>query len=46
MEKISELVNHLSKGSISTLARLISMLENEQPGAVEALGNLYLKNRG
>jgi len=41
MDKISELVKHLCDGSISALARLITMVENEQPGAVEALRELY-----
>jgi LAO/AO transport system kinase len=43
MNKISELVNSLCEGSVSALARLITFVENERPGAVEALKQLYPK---
>jgi LAO/AO transport system kinase len=43
MNTISDLVNQLSMGSVTALARLITMVENEQPGALEALQRLYPK---
>jgi LAO/AO transport system kinase len=43
MNKISNLANQLSMGSVTALARLITMVENEQPGALEALKRLYPK---
>jgi len=43
MNTISDLVNQLSIGSVTALARLITMVENEQPEAPEALQRLYPK---
>jgi LAO/AO transport system kinase len=43
MNTISDMVNQLSIGSVTALARLITMVENEQPGALEALQRLYPK---
>jgi LAO/AO transport system kinase len=43
MNTISDLVNQLSIGSVTALARLITMVENEQQGALEALQRLYPK---
>jgi LAO/AO transport system kinase len=43
MNTISDLLNQLSIGSVTALARLITMVENEQPGALEALQRLYPK---
>jgi len=43
MNKISDLINRLSIGSVTALARLITMVENEEPGALEALQRLYPK---
>jgi len=43
MDKISDLINRLSMGSVTALSRLITMVENEEPGALEALQRLYPK---
>jgi LAO/AO transport system kinase len=43
MNTISDLLNQLSIGSVTALARLITMVENERPGALEALQRLYPK---
>lgn len=36
-----ELVEEMRKGSVRSLARLISMVENQQPGAFEAMESIY-----
>ena len=36
-----ELVDEVRKGSVRALAKLITLVENEQPGAVEAMEQLY-----
>jgi LAO/AO transport system kinase len=43
MDKIDDLVDHLSTGSVCALARLITVVENKMPGAVEAMKRLYPK---
>jgi LAO/AO transport system kinase len=41
MTSIAELVNGALSGSVRALAKLITLVENEMPGAVEALQQLY-----
>ena len=43
MDNISDLVTRLSEGSVTALARLITMVENELPGSLEALRAVYPK---
>jgi len=43
MDKISNLVNDLSAGSVRAMARLITVVENELPGSVEAMATIYPK---
>ncbi len=43
MESVSEMVEKVFSGSVRTLARVITLVENEMPGAVEALQKLYPK---
>ncbi|MFH1758374.1 MAG: nucleoside-triphosphatase, partial [Pseudomonadota bacterium] len=41
MTSIAELVNGAFSGSVRAMAKLITLVENEMPGAVEALQQLY-----
>ena len=43
MESVSEMVEKVFSGSVRTLAKVITLVENEMPGAVEALQKLYPK---
>ena len=43
MDGTGDLVSEALSGSIRALARLITMVENEMPGAIEALQQLYPK---
>jgi len=43
MDSVSDIVDKVFSGSVRTLAKVITMVENEMPGAVEALQKLYPK---
>jgi LAO/AO transport system kinase len=43
MDSVSELVEKVFSGSVRNLAKVITMVENEMPGAIEALQKLYPK---